>query len=124
MNQDVALRCVAPATLRAAQRPEARATTLIRAVVALVALPPWAVFDSALPPHQAAPFPMSRLLSEAANARVTGALWGPPVGKRWPELRSQITTAIPALARAWMISRPGNQPEASLRGWSKAIYAT
>ena len=112
------------ADYRAQQRRTTRDTTLVGGIVALVALPAWAVFDLVMVPEQAGAFLAARLLSELVIAMCCVALWWRRSGERWPEQLSLLTIASPEIAIAWMIPRSGTQLEAYLLGFSLAIYAT
>lgn len=124
VNDDAARRGAMAAEYRAGQRRDARDTTLVAGLVALVALPAWASFDVVLLPDRAGTFLTVRLLSELAIALSCGALWWHRWGDRWPEQLSVLTVAIPEVAIAWMIPRTGTKLEAYLLGLSLAIYAT
>ena len=117
-------RAVLLAGYRSQQREATRSTTLLGAVVALVALPAWALFDVVMVPDQAGRFLVVRLVSELVMAACCGALWWPRLGARWPEQLSLVAIAVPELAIAWMVPRSGSQLEAYLLGMSLAIYAT
>ena len=112
------------ADYRAQQRRDARDTTLVAGLVALVALPAWAVFDMVELPDQAPMFVAVRVLGELAILLTWIALRWRRFGERWPEQLSLVIVLIPQLAIAWMIPRAGNQLEAYLLGLSLAIYAT
>ena len=112
------------AQYRAQRRRETRDTTLVAGIVALLALPAWAVFDRIMLPHQAGTFLAVRLLSEiVVGLDCAGLVWR-RLGDRWSDALSLLMVASPEVAIAWMIPRSGAQLEAYLLGLSLAIYAT
>ncbi len=109
---------------RAQQRAETRTTTLVAGIVALVALPAWAVFDLVMVPDQARSFLGARIGAELAVALLLVALWWRPLGARWPEALSLLTVVALEVSIAWMVPRAGDQLEAYVLGLSLAVYAT
>ncbi|MDQ6946972.1 MAG: hypothetical protein M3256_12075, partial [Actinomycetota bacterium] len=109
---------------RGQQRRDARDTTLVGGLVALVAFPAWAVFDRLELPARAGTFLVVRLLAEVVLMLSVAALGSRRLGERWPEQLSLLIVAIPEVAIAWMIPRSGTQLEAYLLGLSLPIYAT
>ena len=116
------------ATLRAGYRQQmrtaARDTTLIAGVVAIVAFPLWAVYDSIVLPGEAAAFLPVRAGFEAAIILSWLALLWKPIGNRWPEAAAFLVLAMPEIAVSWMIPRTGDQLAPYLLGLSLAIYAS
>jgi len=109
---------------RAQQRGETRATTLVAAAVALVALPLWAAFDRVLVPDQADSFLVARLLAEVWMLVMWAALWPRRLGERWAEVLSLLVVVGLVGSIAWMVPRSGDQIEAYLLGLSLPLYAT
>ncbi|CAN5558165.1 hypothetical protein BH10ACT1_BH10ACT1_04490 [soil metagenome] len=109
---------------RSKQRRETRATTLIGGLVALAALPAWALFDHVLAGGMSSSFLRVRLACELAIAVCCAALWWRRLGERWSEALSLTVVAILEIAIAWMVPRSGHQLQAYLLGLSLPIYAT
>lgn len=106
------------------QRQSARATTLIGAVVALVAFSAWGIFDRLVLPAQAHEFLTVRIGFEVAILIGWLTLRAKRIGGRWPEQTAFAVLTLPQLAISWMIPRSGDELEAYLLGLSLAIYAS
>ena len=114
-------------SLRSAFRAEVkvstRATAVTGGLIAIIALPAWAVFDHLVDPEHAAEFTTLRLLSEIGLVGLWLSLFTAR-GRRHPELVMLLFMAIIQVAIAYMIARVAEAYAPYALGMSLAIYAS
>lgn len=116
-----------PNELRSAYEAElrvaTRTTAIVAGVVALVAFPAWAVFDSIVVPAEADEFLVVRVAFQIPIAVGWALLLSPRIGKRWAEPLALALVGLVELAISWMVPRTGDRLAPYLLGQSLAIYA-
>jgi diguanylate cyclase (GGDEF)-like protein len=113
--------------VRAAHEAELRASTrttgIAGALIILVAMPLWAIFDLAVAPDVAGRFLVVRVLT-LIPVLATWLLLRRPFGERHAEVLAVLGFATPQLAIAWMLPQVDEAFYGYLLGFSLVIYGS